>query len=285
MTEKTPSKRRHSPISHAKHDPATALASLFRPITKGRRPGGLKIEAEFDGMQINFMVWRALDTRDQSVLLAAIGMAGMDNQELHADVVGDRGQQLWLDLDPQENAVFDRAVVVTTSRYALIQAAGLDDKGQNYGLLEDCLERLSMVGSRAKKEGYEWSMNLLSWASAPDGRINIALNGRFAKALGGQYVHVSLEERRRLNTESGQLAHAWLSAWIKHGNTQKISLDKLAEKVWGTPSKNPSTNRTRRLQINKALLNIDELAGWKIKIDGRGSKAIAAIKRAKVLNH
>jgi hypothetical protein len=285
MTEKTPSKRRHSPISHAKHDPATALASLFRPITKGRRPGGLKIEAEFDGMQINFMVWRALDTRDQSVLLAAIGMAGMDNQELHADVVGDRGQQLWLDLDPQENAVFDRAVVVTTSRYALIQAAGLDDKGQNYGLLEDCLERLSMVGSRAKKEGYEWSMNLLSWASAPDGRINIALNGRFAKALGGQYVHVSLEERRRLNTESGQLAHAWLSAWIKHGNTQKISLDKLAEKVWGTPSKNPSTNRTRRLQINKALLNIHELAGWKIKIDGRGSKAIAAIKRAKVLNH
>lgn len=285
MTEKTPSKRRQSPISHAKHDPATALASLFRPITKGRRPGGLKIEAEFDGMQINFMVWRALDTRDQSVLLAAIGMAGMDNQELHANVVGDRGQQLWLDLDPQENAVFDRAVVVTTSRYALIQAAGLDDKGQNYGLLEDCLERLSMVGSRAKKEGYEWSMNLLSWASAPDGRINIALNGRFAKALGGQYVHVSLEERRRLNTESGQLAHAWLSAWIKHGNTQKISLDKLAEKVWGTPSKNPSTNRTRRLQINKALLNIDELAGWKIKIDGRGSKAIAAIKRAKVLNH
>jgi len=128
-------------------------------------------------------------------------------------------------------------------------------------------------------------MNLLSWASAPDGRINIALNGRFAKALGGQYVHVSLEERRRLNTESGQLAHAWLSAWIKHGNTQKISLDKLAEKVWGTPSKNPSTNRTRRLQINKALLNIHELAGWKIKIDGRGSKAIAAIKRAKVLNH
>lgn len=285
MTNKIPSKRRHSPISHAKHDPATALASLFRPITKGRRPGGLQIDAEFDGMEIKFMVWRALDTRDQSVLLAAIGMAGMENQELHADVTGERGQQLWLDLDPQENAVFDRAVVVTTTRYALIQAAGLDDKGQNYGLLEDCLERLSMVGSRAKKDGYEWSMNMLSWASAPDGRINIALNGRFAKALGGQYVHISLDERRKLHTEAAQLAHAWLSAWCKPGKTQKISLDRLAEKVWGAPSKNASTNRTRRLQINKALTSITDLSGWVVKIDGRGSKAQASIKRSRILEH
>ncbi len=285
MTNKPPSKRRHSPIRHAKHDPATALASLFRPITKGRRPGGLQIDAEFDGMEIKFMVWRALDTRDQSVLLAAIGMAGMENQELHADVTGERGQQLWLDLDPKENAVFDRAVVVTTTRYALIQAAGLDDKGQNYGLLEDCLERLSMVGSRARKDGYEWSMNMLSWASAPDGRINIALNGRFAKALGGQYVHVSLDERRRLHTEAAQLAHAWLSAWCKSGKTQKISLDRLAEKVWGAPSKNASTNRTRRLQINKALTSIDDLSGWVVKIDGRGSKAQASIKRSKIIEH
>lgn len=285
MTNKTPSKRRHSPISHAKHDPATALASLFRPITKGRRPGGLQIDAEFDGMAIKFMIWRALDTRDQSVLLAAIGMAGMDNQELHADVTGDRGQQLWLDLDPKENAVFDRAVVVTTTRYALIQAAGLDDKGQNYGLLEDCLERLSMVGSRAKKEGYEWSMNMLSWAAAPDGRINIALNGRFAKALGGQYVHVSLDERRRLNTEAAQLAHAWLSAWCKPGKTQSLALDKLAEKVWGTPSKNPSTTRSRRDRVNKGLSEIADLHGWNIKVEGRGQKAKATVKRSRILDN
>ncbi len=285
MTNKTPSKRRHSPISHAKHDPATALASLFRPITKGRRPGGLEIKAEFDGMQISFKVWRALDTRDQSVLLAAIGMAGIDNQNLHADVKGDRGQQLWLDLDPQENAVFDRAVVLTTTRYALIQAAGLDDKGQNYGLLEECLGRLSMVGSVAKKEGYQWSMNLLSWAAAPDGRINIALNGRFAKALGGQYVHVSLDERRQLHTEAAQLAHAWLSAWCKPGKTQSLSLDKLTEKVWGAPSKNPSTTRSRRDRVNKGLSEIAQLHGWHIRVEGRRQKAKATIKRSRILEH
>src|SRR5680860_830405 len=72
-SSKTPLKKRESSVTHAKHDPATALASLFRPITKGRRPGGLQIDAFFDGLSIKFMVWRALDTRDQSVLLAAIG--------------------------------------------------------------------------------------------------------------------------------------------------------------------------------------------------------------------
>jgi len=284
MTKKTPIKGRYSPVDHARHDPATALASLFRPITKGRRPGGLQIESEFDGMKLKFMIWRALDTRDQSVLLAAIGMAGMENRELHSDVSGERGQRLWLDLKPQEEAQFDRAIVVTTTRYALIQAAGLADNGQNYGLLEECLERLSMVGSKAEKEGFQWSMNLLSWAEAPDGRINIALNSRFATALGGHHVRVSLDERRQLNSEPAQLAHAWLSAWLKPGKTQSLSLDKMAEKVWGAPSKNESTTRSRRDRINKGLNEVSELNGWNLKIEGRGKKAKATIQRSRMLD-
>lgn len=290
MSEKHPSKtslkKRESSVTHAKHDPATALASLFRPITKGRRPGGLQIDAFFDGLSIKFMVWRALDTRDQSVLLAAVGMAGIENQELHAGVSGERGQQLWLDLDPQENAVFDRAIVVTTTRYALIQAAGLDDKGQNYGLLEDCLDRLMMVGSRTtRSDGHTGSMKLLAWAEAPDGRLNIALNSRFAAALGGQYVHISLEERRRLHAEAAQLAHAWLSAWCKPGKTQSLSLDKMSEKVWGVASKNSSTTRSRRDRINKALHEIDQLTGWNVTVEGRGVKAKATINRLRIIEH
>jgi hypothetical protein len=284
MIEKSPKRRSQSPVNHARHDPATALASLFRPITKGRRPGGLQIESSFDGMEIKFMIWRALDTRDQSVLLAAIGMAGMKNQDLHAEVSGERGQQLWLDLKPSEDACFDRAIVVTTTRYALIHAAGLDDKGQNYGLLEECLERLSMVGSKIRKEDFQWSMNLLSWAEAPDGRLNIALNGRFATALGGQHVRVSLDERRKLHSEPAQLAHAWLSAWLKPGKTQSISLDKLSEKIWGAPSKNESTTRSRRDRTNKSVNEISELKGWQIKVEGRGKKSKATISRSRILN-
>lgn len=299
MTDKAHKIVSKSLVTHAKHDPATALASLFRPITRGRRPGGLEIASKFDGMNLKFMVWRALDTRDQSILLAIIGMAGMKNSVLTADASGERGQQLWLDLNPQEDAQFDRAIVVTTSIYSLIQAAGMSDNGQKYkttdpetgekretGEIEESLTRLSMVGCIAEKEGYRWSMNLLSFAQAPDGRLNIALNSRFANAIGGQYVHVSLSERRELHhSESAQLAHAWLSAWIKQGKSQSISLDKMAEKVWGATSKNESTNNSRRLRIKDALNGISKLSSWNVKIEGRGKKAMATIKRAQVIEH
>ncbi|WP_223932407.1 hypothetical protein, partial [Aeromonas caviae] len=40
----------------------------------------------------------------------------------------------WLEIKPEESAVMDKAIVVKTTRYALMQAAGLDDKGRNYDL-------------------------------------------------------------------------------------------------------------------------------------------------------
>ena len=271
-------------VDHARHDPALALVSLFRPVCRGRRPGGITIEHEHDGLRLKFNVWQALDSRDQSVLLGAVGLAGMlaavgETNGLGAEVTHPRGQQLWLDLEPSESAVMDRAIVVKTTRYALLQAAGLDDKGRNYGLLEDCLERLSMVGCRARKDGYDWSMRLLSYAETPEGQIHIALNPRFTEALSGHHVHVSLTERRALHSDTAQLAHAWLSAWLRQGGSNSIRLDRLAEKVWGPPSKTASTNRSRRERIGKALGEISKLHGWIVKIEGRGASAKATIKR------
>lgn len=276
-------KHRQRDIEYARHDPATALASLFRPITRGRRPGGLEVRTQFDGIELRFMIWKALDTRDQSVLLALIGMAGKDADNLGAQTQGDRGQQLWIDLEPSEQAQFDRAVVVTTSRYKLIKEAGLDDKGQNYGLLEECLTRLSMVGCRAHSNGYQWSMNMLSWSEAPDGRINIALNGRFASALEGQHVRVSLHERHQLHGEASKIAHNFLSAWTKPGRSNKTSLDKLACRVWGSEAASSSTQASRRNRITKALDEIAELPGWKIEISGRGKNSMALIRRPAVI--
>lgn len=276
-------------IDHARHDPALALVSLFRPICRGRRPSGFSIEHEHDGLRLKFNVWQALDSRDQSVLLGAIGLAGLlsttgETSGLSASVTHPRGQQLWLDLEPSENAIMDRALVVKTTRYALLQAAGLDDKGRNYGLLEDCLERLSMVGCRARKDGYDWSMRLLSYAETPEGQLHIALNPRFAEALSGHHVHVSLTERRALQSDTSQLAHAWLSAWLRQGSSNSLRLDRLAEKVWGPPSKAADTNRKRRERIKKALEEIGKLHGWRIKIEGRGTAAKATIKRPVLIN-
>lgn len=277
--------RTESEIDHARHDPATALASLFRPITKGRRPGGLEIESSFDGVRLRFAIWRALDTRDQSVLLAAIGMAGIEGLDLGEDAPGTMGQQLWLDLKPAEKAKKDQAVAITTTRYALLKAAGITDQGKSYGLLEECLWRLSMVGCRASADGFDWSMQLLSYAKRPDGRLHIALNGRFAKALSGQSVRVSLDERRQLHGESAQIAHAWLSAWMRPGQCRRIRVDTLASRIWGKPGRSDATQRRRRSRTQSALEEIQARCGWKVQIDGRGKDAMAHIKRNSLIEN
>ncbi|WP_268915738.1 replication protein C, IncQ-type, partial [Aeromonas caviae] len=99
----------------------------------------------------------------------------------------------------------------------------------------------------------------------------------------GHHVHVSLMERRELHSDTAQLAHAWLSAWLRQGNSNSIRLDRLAEKVWGPPSKAAATNRKRRERIGKALDEISKLHGWNVKIEGRGVAAKATIKRPLLL--
>ncbi|SIR06875.1 replication protein C, IncQ-type [Marinobacterium stanieri] len=267
-------------VEYARCDPALWLASLFRTIYRGQRPGGLTIEHEHNGLNLKFNVWQALDTRDQSVLLAAIALAGvLGRQELHADIPHCRAQKLWQQLQPEDMAVMDQATVVKTTRYALLQAAGMADGTAEYNRLEDCLERLSMVGCRGRKDGYDWSMRLLSYAETPEGKLHIALNSRFAEALSGHHVYVSLSERRALVGDTAQLTHVWLSTWLRQGCCNCIRLDRLAEKVSGPPSKSASTNRSRRERVRKALQEIGKLRGWEVKIEGRGAAAKATIKR------
>lgn len=275
---------RGSDVSFAKQDPALALCSLFRPITKGRRPGGLRVETDHGGLHLRFAIWQALDTRDQSVLLAAVGLAGLDSDcHLSATSSGPIGQQLWLDLEPVMQAKMEKAVVVTTTRYALLQAAGIHDRGRNYGMLEECLERLSMVGCRAQKDGYDWSMRLLSYAENPDGTIHIALNARFADAIAGHHVRVSLDERRQLSGDAAQIGHAWLSAWLRPGRSNSIMVDNFGEKVWGQGNVKDATKRKRRERLLKAVDQIGTLTGWRVKVEGKGKRAKLTCTRPQIL--
>ena len=41
-------------VTFARTDRATATASLFRPITRGRRPIGLKVVADYDEAKLTF---------------------------------------------------------------------------------------------------------------------------------------------------------------------------------------------------------------------------------------
>lgn len=267
-------------VEYARNDPVFGLVPLFRPLYRGRRPGGLTIEDERGDLQLKFNIWQALDSRDQSVLLASIALAGvLGRQELHAGNSHCRAKQLWQNLQPEDLAMTDQATVVKTTSYALLQAAGMADGTAEYDRLKECLERLSMVGCRVRKYGYDWSMRLLSYAETPEGLLHIALNPRFAEALSGHHVYVSLAERRALHSDTAHVAHAWLSAWLRQGSSNSIRLDRLAVKVWGPPSKSASTNRSRRERIRKALHEVNQLYGWQVKVEGRGVAAKATIKR------
>lgn len=274
---------RGSDVTFALHDPATALASLFRPVCRGRRPLGLKVFSEFDGFDLMFTCYEWLDTRDQSILLAAVGMAGIEGVALSASAPGEIGQQLWTDLEPAEDALKGKAVVITTTYYALLEAAGLPTRGADYERVKDILYRLAQVGCRVKKDGYDWSMRVLSYASRPDGTIHIALNDRFAQALAGQNVRVSLDERRQIKGDTAQVLHAWLTATTRAGSKGLwMGLDAISVRVWGVEAQNAGTQRKRRHALVEALAEIEAI-GWKIEQKGRGTRHQVRVARPKII--
>lgn len=264
-------------------DPAIAIANIFRPIARGRRPAGLKIFSEFDGFKLMFTCFEAVDSLDQSVLLAAIGMAGLDRQPLSNTPKGEKGKRLWSELDPEDAAMGGSAVVVRTTLYALIDAIGITHTGNNYHRVKESLYRLSQVGCRVQKDGYDWGMRLLSQCSLPDGQVAIALNERFAHALAGQgqFVKIDLEERRQLTHDATQILHGWLCAITRPGSKGVfMGVDTIAEKVWGAPSKSASTNRTRRKTLAASVKDI-EAVGWEVERRGSGGRLQFRFKRPK----
>jgi hypothetical protein len=268
-------------VRFAMQDPAIAIASIFRPVVRGPRPAGLKIFSRFDGFNLMFTCFEAIDSLDQSVLLSAIGMAGLDSKVLNSSAKGDKGKRLWEELDPEDAAMGGSAVVVRTSLYSIVDAVGLTHTGKNYERIRDSLYRLSQVGCRVRKEGHDWGMRLLSQCSLPDGQVAIALNERFAHSLAGrgQFVKIDLEERRKLDHDSSQIFHGWLCAITRPGcKGVFMGVDKLAEKVWGAPSKNASTNRTRRRTLNESVAEIESI-GWKVERRGAGGRMQLRFKR------
>lgn len=266
---------------YAKIDPSLAIASLFRPITRGRRPKAFEMTTENAGLTLRWRSFEHLDSRDQSVLYACAALALLEeNGNLSAEADGPIGKQLWLDLEPSERAIKDNAVAYDTSYYKILEAAGMDTNKGAYDRLKTILDRLSDVSIRAQKDGYDWKMRLISYAAKPDGRVSIALNARMAAALAGQHVKVNLEERRILgNNDTEHIIHAWLSAWLRPGKTAVIGIDKLALRAWGAESTKEATIRKRRERTIKALRQINGLDGWRASVEGKGKAAKATISR------
>lgn len=272
-------------VTFARSDRATAMASLFRPITKGRRPLGLKVPVEYEDTKLTFTSFEWLDSRDQTILLSLIGLAGIESVHIGAESSGEIGKKLWNGLNPLNSALGENGAVVETTLYKLLQAAGMGDDAKTYTRVKDILDRLSQVNCKAQSDGWQWSMRFLSYAFNEDGTLVVALNARFAQALadGSTYARINLEERRQLDGDIAQLVHSWLNATVRAGNNFSIGIDKLVIRIWGFESQKDATKRKRRALVIAALDEIRSLKGWQVTVSGRGIEAMATIKRPKLI--
>lgn len=265
-------------------DPALAAASLFRAFpSKQKRPVGLTVEHKHDNTHFLFTCYEWLDVRDQSILLAIVGLAGFVNDLLSAEDDSPIARQLWSELHPLHDALGGRATTLTTTCYKLLMAANLNTSKDDYLRLKDSLYRLSQVGCRARRDGFDWSMRLLSVVTAPNGDVLIALNSRFVQALfDGQYVKICLRERRKLDGDPAKLLHAWLSATVREDREcYWTGLDTVSQRVWGPVSLISSTQRTRRAKIREALGEIGQI-GWHLKFRGEGLRSQFRIHRPRI---
>lgn len=273
-------------VKYALHDPAIALTSLFRPISKNDpRPAGLKVKAEFHGLKLMFTCYEALDVRDQSVLLAVIAVAGIEHKYLHSGVEGDIGKDLWANLEPKDTALGGRAVVVQMTHNYLLGVLGMTDAGNNFDRLKERLYRLSQVGCRVQSKGHDWAMRLLSYHVLPNKEVAIALNERFALSISAkQFVKVSLNERQQLSFDIAQILHAWLCAVTRPGSKGVyMGVDTLQDKVWGERTSNGNTLRSRRSRILAAVDEITAL-GWKTERRGQNARLQLKFQRPKIVD-
>lgn len=271
---------------HARHDPALALADIARPIGRGKRPKGLRVQQEYAGQLLTVTCYEALDATDESILLALLALAACQDKPrvVDQDTEGEIGRQLWLELRPEGKQRKGRyGLVVETTAYAVLREAGLGASGgSQYRYLGNSLYRLSQVGVRVQGAGGETGMHLLAYTLRDDGALVVTLNERFARVLTGedpQHVRYSLLERRQLASDAAQILHSRLTASLSRpGSEWTWRLDSLAERVWGEAARSGATARKRRQRLREALGEIEEL-GWHLRYSGSSRDPKVTVKR------
>lgn len=273
-------------LSHVRHDPAHCLApGLFRALKRGERKRS-KLDVVYDygdGKRIEFSGPEPLGADDLRILQGLVAIAGPCGLVLGPEPKTEGGQQLRLFLEPKWEAVEANAMVVKGSYRALAREIGYStDSGKHFRVIRDCIERMWKVSIIAQNGRRRQGFRLLAeYASdEADGRLYVALNPLIAQAVmgGGQYVRISMDEVRALNSETARLLHQRLCGWIDPGKTGKAAIDTLCSYVWPSAATD-STMRKRRQRVREALSELAAL-GWTVDEYAAGKYDIARPKAA-----
>lgn len=248
---------------YARNDAAMAHSHLFRPIQRGQYARRLVFSLTWKGGTLTFASAYQFGIPEQSLFLAACALCGLGGVTLSANPISNEGQALRRALAPANNAAGLDAISVETSMHELLTAAGMATGGSAYARAENMLWRLSNLTIRFQHQGWDGSMHLLSYVKTPEGKVRIGLHHRLAEAIAGsaQHFRVNLIERRALNSDPAKCLHAWLSGFIRPGESKSIGIDKLTTHIWPDDCSD-AEQRKRLMRARHALQEIKLLPGW-----------------------
>ncbi|MEF3194259.1 MAG: replication protein C [Halothiobacillaceae bacterium] len=254
-------------LTYAKHDRAHCLApGLFRSLKRGDRKR-LKLDVVYDygdGRRIEFSGPEPLGADDLRILQGLAAMAGPNGLVLRSEPRTEAGRQLRLLLEPKWDAIQQDAMVVKGSYRALAREIGYANPDDTKPIRES-IERLWKVSIIVQDGRRRMGFRLLSeYASdEEDGKLFVALNPLIARAIiGGQHVHIDMDEVRALRTDPARLMHQRLCGWIDPGKTGRVELDTLCSYVWPDQA-GPEAMKKRRQTARKALTELAAL-GWTV---------------------
>ncbi len=240
--------------------------------------------------KITVSFFESLSTADEDlflVLLALVLPAG------NADVINAETQEnnLFKDLKISGSAKNLPSLICSTTSKELISMLKLTSGGENYKFIQSSLDRLSRVSFKFEQDeengnGSISHFNLLSYdAIKQDNKIkeiNFVLNPYSALAVTkNSYVLLYLNERFSLKSQAARRLHSVLCGLVNENKKQKFFIDTLSRRVF-TASDNNKTIVKQRLNISRALNEINELENWTcLKKTGRGKTAALVVSRKK----
>lgn len=245
------------------HEPAMAISNVFSVLAKKARPS-FDITSKFSTSIIRWSGSHVLGIVEQSVFLSLLSAANQQNfglsQNPREDSVGAKLLPL-MKLQGMNTGEHLKVVRITWNQ--LLLSLGYSSHGRKIeNIVSLALTRLAETTIQEETDGEIYKSRVLAWVVGDDGVINIALNRRASNSLrGGQFVKISLSERRQLPDERSKCLHAWLSASLRPGTTRAYVIDSLQRHVWGDV-KADTALRSRRMRLRDALQNIDALESW-----------------------
>ena len=264
-----------------KADPSTSkTAGVFRPLPKGaKRLKKWTASSQFGRNTFTFFGTELLDAFDLMTLYALIGIAFKQNVQVsHAPKTPEgaelRQNLVQAELFPDTEAV-PLASVASFTRYELTTLLCGGDSQEKYQRVRESLDRLS--GTRIRildaERDVEYVASMISGYIRHSDAYRLAINPLLSQAIladgqSHQYIKMALSDMLALDGQLEKLLYNRLSTVVFEGQDRSFELDTLVEWLYPEPTTDATARRNQRNRIKTAVLNLDTLDGWGVKLTG-----------------